>query len=61
MSDIDDPEDGFDAGDPIPERLANLAARLRYVIDRGMIAGEFLDRIERVVDDLRTAREELEP
>lgn len=61
MSDIDDPEDGFDAGDPIHERLANIVARLRYVIDRGMIAGEFRDRLERVVDDLRIAREEVKP
>lgn len=61
MSDLDDPEDAFDIGDPIPVRLDNLDARLRYVIDRGLFAGELVDRLGRVRGDLREIRRELEP
>ena len=66
MSDLDDPDDAYDAGDPIPVRLANIGERVGYVADRltGALydlveVGELIDRLGRVRDDLATIHGQL--
>ena len=52
-----DPEDGWDASDPVADQLANIVARL-YAIDlilRGVDGG----RAARLFDDLETIRQRI--
>jgi hypothetical protein len=61
-----DPEDAYDAGDPIPDRLANLQARIAVVL--GQLADLLTDepfygpaaRLIRLADELAVIRDQLD-
>ena len=55
-TDLDDPEDAYDASDPPKERLLNFARRLNWLIDRDET---FRERLERLRDDIDRLRSEM--
>ena len=65
MTDLDDPDDAYDATDPVAARLVNVDHRLAYVAvrlradDEPFDHAELAARIRRVRDDLATIRAEL--
>lgn len=54
----DDPEDGFDASDPVEERLRNIIVRLAYVLN-ALDNPELERRIRSINGDLDRVRLEL--
>ena len=65
MSDLDDPEDAYDATDPVPVRLVNFDHRLGWVADR-LVDGmadrvDLLAHLGRLRVDLAAAARELFP
>lgn len=49
-----DPDDGWDASDPVPELLLHIARRIAWVVDHPDGVAE---RIQRIVDDIALIRE----
>lgn len=58
----DDPEDAFDASDPLKQRIANLALRLSWIYHRlpYTLRDDVREHLVRLHDDLIAIREELE-
>lgn len=61
MSDLiqfgdDDPEDGWDASDPVIQQLHNLIRRVHWFIEHHALEGELADRAIRLEDDLSFIR-----
>jgi len=59
-TDLDDPEDAYDASDPPKERLLNFARRLNWILDRRIRSEDdpVFDRLERLRDDIDRLRSE---
>lgn len=55
----DDPEDGFDASDPLHERLRNIGLRLMFVLS-AINSPELERRLRSVAEDLERIRLELQ-
>lgn len=51
-----DPDDAWDASDPVLEQLRNIASRVAWIVDHrdGLAA-----RIQRIVDDIATVRQRI--
>jgi hypothetical protein len=64
-NDLNDPEDAFDATDPPGVRLLNFVRRLAYIADRMDIDTParlaVYGRVNRLLDDLVTLRDEVDP
>ena len=58
MFDDDDPEDGFDATDPVEDRIRNIIVRLSYVLN-ALNDPELERRIRSVTTDLDKVRLEI--
>lgn len=61
-TDLNDPEDAFDASDSQRERLRNFVRRLEYVRDHLDDLDDpriDLDRISRLITDIGTLRDEM--
>ena len=59
-TDLNDPEDAFDASDPPRQRLLNFTRRLNWLIDRIDEQDDYvLPRLVRLRDDLDQLRSEL--
>ncbi len=57
-NDLTDPEDAYDASDSPKQRLLNFARRINWLIDRP--DGWYIERLERLRDDLDRLRSELD-
>jgi hypothetical protein len=62
-NDLNDPEDAFDATDPPRERLRNFIRRVLWIRDHlddldDPRAQDLLARLDRLIDDLNTLREQ---
>jgi hypothetical protein len=55
MSDFGDydPDDGWDAGDPVDVQLERLGRRIAWVVDH---RDDLPERVQRIVDDLAALR-----
>lgn len=51
-----DPDDAWDASDPIPEQLRILGHRIAWIIDH---RDDLPARVQRILDDLATIRRRL--
>ena len=61
-NDLNDPEDAYDASDPPRERLRNFVRRVLWIRDHLADLDDpriDLDRLDRLIDDLNTLREQL--
>jgi hypothetical protein len=62
-NDLNDPEDAFDASDPPRERLRNFVRRVLWIRDHlddldDPRVQDVLARLDRLIDDLNTLREQ---
>ena len=56
MSDLDDPEDAYDATDTVADRVINFAHRVAWIVDHlpPVFDVAVLDHLRRLCDDLAT-------
>lgn len=52
-----DPDDAWDASDPVVEQLRQIARRIAWVVDHRDDLG---DRVQRIVDDIERIRQRVE-
>jgi hypothetical protein len=59
VSDLDDPDDAYQADDPVPDRLINFAHRLQWILDHDLDPAGVRQHLFELLDDLATMRAEL--
>jgi hypothetical protein len=62
MSDLDDPDDAYQADDPPHARLINFAHRVQWIVDHLDVDPDAVRlHLAELLDDLATLRDELTP
>jgi len=54
-----DPDDAWDASDPVDTQLRTLATRILWLVDHHDDTPELRDRVQRIIDDMERLRERL--